>query len=121
MHKLFSAAAVAFLIAGAAIADDVDHYAAKPSDTLEEALANFSEYNNRMAEVLSREDLDFNDMQEIHQLTYTIEVALAKINEESEALAITLEEVHLASEGDSPSRLRDNAEDYLEQAQLLVP
>lgn len=120
MHKIMSAAVVALFVAGAAMADDVDHYAAKPSNTLEEALTNFSEYNERMAEVLAQEDLDFNDMQEIHEMTYTIEVALAKIIEDSEALAVTLEEVHLASEGDNPAQLRENAEAYLERAQLLV-
>jgi len=122
MNKLFTTTAAALLLAAPAFAqDDVDHYAAEPSETLEEAVANFSEYNARMAEVLAKDELDAVDMETIHELTYTIEVALAKINERTESMAVTLEEVHLSSEGDNPARLRGNAEAYLEAAQTLVP
>jgi len=121
MKTLLTAATVVLFMASPITADEVDHYEALPSDTLEQALTNFSTYNARMAEVLARADLDVNDMEEIHQLTYTIEVALAKITEVSEELAVTLEEVHLSSEGDNPARLRGVAEVYLDRAQVLVP
>ena len=99
--------------------DDVDHYAAKPSETLEQAMDNFVTYNRRMEEVLAREPLTVQDMEEVHQLTYTIEEALAKINEELAALPVVLEEVHLSSEGDNPAKLRGVAEAYMEKAALL--
>ena len=104
----------------AATADEaVDHYAPEPSETLGEAVENFVTYNNRMAEVLARDPLTVSDMEEVHRLTYTVEVALAKINEELGALAPVLEEVHLASEGDNPARLSGVAEVYLEKARVL--
>ncbi|RBI74555.1 hypothetical protein DQW77_07690 [Roseovarius sp. TE539] len=103
----------------AAADEAVDHYAPEPSKTLAEAVENFITYNNRMAEVLARDPLTVSDMEEVHRLTYTVEVALAKINEELGALAPVLEEVHLASEGDNPARLSGVAEVYLEKARVL--
>ena len=103
----------------AAAGDEVKHYAPEPSETLAEAVENFVTYNLRMQEVLSRDPLTVQDMEEVHELTYTLETALAKINEDLGALPVVLEEVHLASEGDNPARLRGAAEVYLEQATLL--
>ena len=121
-HMLILTTAMAVSLVGvtaAAAEEGVDHYAPEPSETLSEAVENFVTYNNRMAAVLARDPLTVTDMEEVHRLTYTIEVALAKINEELGALPPVLEEVHLASEGDNPARLRGAAEVYLERAEVL--
>jgi len=121
-----SALVTAFVIslavfAGTATADErFEHYEPKPSDTLEEAVQNLSEYNKLMVEVLNRGELSDVDMEEIHQLTYTLEVALAKITEEMSAVAATLEEVHLASEERNEAKLRGNADVYLETTGTVV-
>src|SRR5690606_14131897 len=70
------------------------HFEGKPSATLAQAVANFSEYNLKLNAILDGKVTDA-DMAEVHQLTYTLENALKKINEEMSALAGTLEEVHL--------------------------
>ena len=101
--------------------EKVQHYEAKPSETLEDAVKNFSEYNKKLSEVLSRESLSDSDMEEVHQLTYTLEVALAKINEEMSGIVDTLEEVHLASEERNEAKLRGVAEVYMEVATTVVP
>lgn len=73
------------------------HFEGTPSATLAQAVANFSESNLKLKTILDGKVTDA-DMAEVHQLTYTLENALKKINEEMSALAGTLEEVHLASE-----------------------
>lgn len=99
--------------------EGVTHYAAKPSDTMEQAVENFVTYNAMMQEVLAKDELSVEDMERVHELTYTIEIALARINEELGALPVVLEEVHLASEGDNPHALRGVAEVYLDTARHL--
>ncbi len=99
--------------------EGVSHYEALPSETLVDAVENFVTYNDKVQEVLAREDLSVADMEDIHNLTYTLEIALAKINEELGALPVVLEEVHLASESDNPAHLRAVAKAYLEQAEVL--
>jgi phosphoglycolate phosphatase-like HAD superfamily hydrolase len=117
--KTLIATAALGLSALSATADEVQHYAVEPSETLEQALTNFAEYNAKVREVLAREDLTVADMEEIHEYTYTIEVALAKINEEFGALPETLEALHLASEAHDPDEVRSLAETYFETAGKL--
>lgn len=97
----------------------VDHYFAEPSETIQEAVDNFVAYNAKVRDVLARESLDVADMEEIHQYTYTIELALAKINEEFGTLAETLEILHLASESYNEDEVRGVAEVYFETAGAL--
>ncbi len=107
-------------VAAPTMADDVDHYAAKPSETLEEAVKNFSEYNERLADILAKDELSADDLEGIHQLTYTLEVALAKINEEMADLPETLERLHLASEAPNAAEAQGVGKVYLETAQTVV-
>ncbi len=110
------------LFSNGALADEtIQHYEAKPSDTLEEAVRNFSEYNKRLAGILSQDKLTQSDMEQVHQLTYTLEVALAKINEDMTGIVDTLEEVHLSSEEYNEAKLRGVAEVYLEVATTVIP
>ena len=53
-------------------------------------------------------------MADNHQLTYTLEIALEKINQEMAALADTLEEVHVASETSAPEKLVEEGKKYMQ-------
>jgi len=121
-----SLALAGFLALGAdaalASSTDVTHYAAKPSETLAEAVANFSEYNALLAEVMARPTLTDSDLERIHELTYTLETALARINAAMADLPERLERVHLASEGhEAPDRVRALVRTYLDPARTVIP
>ena len=114
-----SAAVALGAVAPAPAEEGTSHYIAEPSETLEQAVTNFVTYNRKLRDVMARDPLSVEDMEEVHELTYTLELALAKINEEMGALPVILEEVHIASEGDNPQALRGVAEVYLESALAL--
>jgi hypothetical protein len=99
----------------------VDHYAAEESADLAEAMAKFSEFNKRMAAIVAMPSLSRDDIENVHQLTYTLEDALGKIIEEATELAELLESVHLASESSNVERLKARAASYLTIAQQLTP
>lgn len=101
--------------------EKVDHYAAETSADLAEAMVNFSTYNTHMADILAQSEMTRDRMEDIHQLTYTLEVALEKIITEAQELAERLEEVHLASEDSDPDKLTALATSYLAIARQLVP
>ncbi|MCL7930624.1 DUF6746 family protein [Halomonas llamarensis] len=108
---------------GMAVADQherADHFEGKEAKTLEEAVTNFSEGNARLAELISADSISNEQMGEIHMVTYTIENALQKIDAEVEAMAVSLEEVHLGSETLDQERVATNGADFLEAAQTLV-
>ncbi|SES70222.1 hypothetical protein SAMN05216326_10273 [Nitrosomonas marina] len=110
-----------FMVASAAAADDSHgHFKGKPSETLEQALVNFSEYNQKLSEVLKQETLSALDMQQIHELTYTLENALEKINASMLELTETLEAVHVGSETGDTETTRAEGLRYLETARQIV-
>lgn len=105
-----------------ALADErPDHYAGEPSETLEQALSNFSEYNDKLDKILSKDELSATDLNEVHQLTYTLENALEKIRSEYADLAEVLEEVHIASETTDSDSVKSKGQDYLETANKVSP
>jgi|SRR5699024_10728791 len=113
--------AVSLSVAAVAVADDdrPDHYKGLASPDLQTAVANFSEYNNRLEKELSGELTNAN-LEKIHQLTYTLEVALEKIEDELDDLADLLEEVHLASENYDFAGVKKHAPAYLETARTVI-
>jgi hypothetical protein len=107
-------------LAGSVQADRADHFKGLPADTLEEAVTNFSEYNEKLRAILARDELTAADIGTIHELTYTLENALEKINAEFAALAETLEEVHVASETADYGRVKEKGREYLSTATTVV-
>lgn len=113
------AVTASLLVAVPAIASDSDHFKGEPANTLEQAIANFSEYNHKLDQVLT-EELTPETMNEVHQLTYTLENALQKLDNEIDELEETLEKVHKASEHTDPDTVRSAGEKYLTNSRKIV-
>ncbi|SRR5690606_31064176 len=101
-------------LSGMALADASrpDHYHGKPAETLEQAVTNFRDANQDLARLLEG-DLNNADIAAIHETTYTLENALAKLQQELAQLAETLEAVHVASEKVDRETLKTQGADYL--------
>jgi hypothetical protein len=97
-----------------------DHFKGQASATLEQAISNLNEYNAKLAALLAKQQLEPLDMVEIHQLTYTLEVALEKLEDEIDTLKDVLEEVHKGSEMMQFERVRENGERYLATSQKIL-
>lgn len=97
-----------------------EHYKGQASETLPQAVSNFSEYNEKLAVLIEQDDLTPAELHQVHELTYTLENALGKIQAELEGLAQTLEEVHMASEKSDAATVRSKGGEYLETSRQLV-
>lgn len=120
---LFTALCFGLLGSTAANADDherADHFEGESAESLEQAVTHFTETNRQLAELLAQDELSNADLGTIHELTYTLENALAKIDEELDTMAVDLEEVHLGSETLEQERVRTHGAAYLEAAQTLA-
>lgn len=122
MQRMLAVAAITVTLSvpGLVSAAEVDHYEGKPSKNLDEALVNLAEYNRKLEEILGQEEISPGDMERIHQLTYTLEKALARINTEVADLAATLEQLHLSSESRERDAVREHGAGYLEGARKLT-
>ncbi|WP_372965873.1 DUF6746 family protein [Marinobacter sp.] len=117
---LTTAIGTALLFTVPAVADDdYHHFKGEPSHTLEQAVANFSEYNNRLEHVLAGE-LTPEAMNEVHQLTYTLENALEKLDDELDDIAERLEKVHKASEHAAPNTVKQEGAAYLNKSRTII-
>lgn len=105
--------------AGAMAEEQTGHFKGLAAPDLATAVINFSEYNNRLEKVLEG-DLTDMDLATIHQLTYTLENALEKINIDLEELAQTLERVHVASETFNRDALKEAGPTYLETSRIVI-
>ena len=119
MKKLVLAVALSGFFATSVMASGVEHFKGLPAETLEQAVANFSEYNQKLASVLAG-DIDNQAMVEVHELTYTLENALEKIHAEVAELVDTLEDLHVASEKFDAEDVKAKSDAYLSVATTLV-
>lgn len=122
MKRLASSLFVATLgLSLPVLADDrPGHYEGEPAETLEQAVANFSEYNSRLEAILGKGELSSADLHEVHELTYTLENALEKLRDEMEDLAEVLEEVHVASENADAATVMSRGRLYLETSRQVI-
>lgn len=98
----------------------VDHFKGLPAESLEVAVNNLTAYNQELQSLLAAE-LDQAALTRVHNVTYTLENALHKVQEEMQVLAETLEELHLASERYSAEAVSGHGQAYLEQAARVLP
>ena len=119
LRHLVLTAVTSLVIANPAMAEDANHYKGEPANTLDQAVHHFSEYNTKLETTLAGE-LTPETMNDVHQLTYTLENALKKMDDELEQLAETLERVHKASEHSDPNTVRSAGKQYLETGRKIV-
>lgn len=91
----------------------MDHFEGKPAPTLQAAMDNLETGNEQLRSLLAG-DLSATDMGRVHEVTYTLENALARIAEAREEAATVLEEVHLASERNDVDTVQADGDAYLE-------
>lgn len=111
----------ALLLSAPLQADDrPEHFEGKPSRTLTEAMAHFSEYNRQLEALLARGELTPQDLHDIHVLTYTLENALERIDDSVAQLQEQLEDVHKGSERADPEKVKRQGKAYLTLSRELV-
>lgn len=97
-----------------------DHFQGAEPTTLGEAFTLLREHNTQLAAIVEQDALSASDMTEIHRLSYTLENALERIEDEVEALAERLEEVHVASEEMDRDTVRRSAPEYLSGSDVFL-
>lgn len=121
MKTLFTTAILLLAVVSTpAIAmDDDDHFEGLPAETLDDALTNLRAGLPELHAALGGE-LDELAMNDIHELTYTLENAMARLRLEIIALEAELEALHLASERWDAGAVRTHGATYLEGASKLA-
>lgn len=115
--RLIAPVLLAASAAAGAQAPRIDHYSGEPAESTQQALANLAEYNARLEALLAKDEVDLHT---VHELTYTLENALQRIQADLAEAAEALEAVHLASEAADAAKARARGRDYLQATGPLV-
>lgn len=97
-----------------------EHFKGQPAKNLDQALFNLANFNAKLEEIMAKDELTPNDMATIHQLSYTLENALQRLDEEVDTMQAVLEEVHLASESMDYETVQKQGKVYLESTAKIV-
>ncbi|TQV73122.1 hypothetical protein FLL45_16850 [Aliikangiella marina] len=101
-------------------AEQVRHFAGKEVADYSQALAVLKSHNHQLKLLLSQKRLTKADLEQIHQMTYTMENAYQKMQQELTSTAEALEALHLASEGESSEKARELAKNYVVKSEQVL-
>lgn len=120
MKKQLTFALLATFFSSVLFATDVDHFKGQPSADLQSALCNLQQFDSKLKAITSKSDITPTDMANIHQLTYTLEVAVQKVQSELQTAADELEKVHKGSEAMDSDKVKQAGQKYLSRTKLLT-
>ncbi|MBK1621176.1 hypothetical protein CKO42_22710 [Lamprobacter modestohalophilus] len=105
-------------VSGSVAADELSpdgrpHFSGKDADSVKEAFHHFEEGNEKLEKYLKGDSIEGADLAHVHELTYTLENAIAKMQAALARLATSLEEVHLASERGDADVVLESGREYL--------
>lgn len=120
MKKLAILATLVAAVSANTMAADVDHFKGKSSPDLKSALCNLKEFDAKLKIATTGKKLTPEQMAEVHQLTYTLEVAVQKVQAELAIVAEELEKAHKGSEVMANEKVKKGAHEYLTRTKLLT-
>ena len=110
-----------FTVAAPAQADkNANHFPSLDAPTASVAFCNLKSYNEKLNAVVTKDDLTPLDMVKVHELTYTLENALARLQADLTTSAAALESVHLASEDMDQGIVQSAGQKYITAMQNFV-
>ncbi|KMT63967.1 DUF6746 family protein [Catenovulum maritimum] len=118
--KKLTTALLGVLISLNTSASEVAHFKAKPVTDLSSALCNLKQYDQQLRRLTSKTKMTFSDSAQVHELTYTLEVALQKVKDEVSRAAAELEKSHKASEVANFSLVKQASAEYLKVTKVLT-
>ena len=118
---LLTIAGLIFFTTSVAHADEkYSHFPSLQAPTTSAALCNLAAYNQKLQAIVNKKELSPEDMVKVHELTYTLENAVIKLQKNLETIAVDLEKVHKASEHLDQKVIKGSGDKYLAATQLIL-
>ena len=118
--KLLFIATTLSMTATASAEERYDHFPSLEAADMKTAFCNIQSYNQTLASITAKETLSVEDMVKVHELTYTLENAIMRLQADLNQAAIDLEEVHQASERLEQSTIQTSGKRYLDATRQLL-
>lgn len=105
---------------GVSAEEKYNHFPSLEAPNLQAAICNIQNYNKKLTAITNKAELEPVDMVKVHELTYTLENAVIRLQQELQTIAADLEQVHLASERLDPKTINEFGKKYLSQTTTLI-
>ena len=96
------------------------HFPSEESPNTVVALCNMAEFNKKLQAIVNKDAITPEDMVKVHELTYTLENAVMRLQKDLETIAVDLEKVHKASEHLDKKTIHRAGKDYLKATSELL-
>ena len=97
-----------------------NHFPSVASPTVSAAQCNLAKYNAILTKLINQPEMSITDMLSVHELTYTLEQAIERLQDSLEDVAEELEKVHKASEHLDPNVIVSSGQLYQEKLQAIL-
>lgn len=122
MNKLMTVV-IGCLMFGATSAnadEKYNHFPSLEAPNTKVALCNLVKFNDKLSAIANKSKLTPEDMVKVHELTYTLENAVIRLQKDLNTIAVDLEKVHKASEHLDQKTIEKSGQKYLEATALLT-
>ena len=118
---LTSSVAILLLTAPTLFAgEEYDHFPALEATNTTVAICNLNSFNASLQAILNKPQISVEDMVKVHELTYTLENAVQRLQQDLVVIAEDLEKAHKASEALQQESVRASGNAYLSALELLL-
>lgn len=97
-----------------------NHFPSLDAPNSSVALCNLAKFNQNLQAITKKAEISPEDMVKVHELTYTLENAVIRLQKELDTIAVDLEKVHKASEHLNEQVIKDSGEKYLAATKILI-
>lgn len=110
----------ALMISTAQADDKFSHFPSLDSPSTSVALCNLAEFNQKLQAIVNKKTITTEDMVKVHELTYTLENAVIRLQKDLKTISVDLEKVHKASEHLKADVITGSGTNYLTATNLLL-
>lgn len=100
--------------------EDYDHFASLEAPNTSVAVCNLNSFNKKLQAIVEKSELSAEDMVKVHELTYTLENAVQRLQQDLVDIAVDLEKTHKASEALKQDEVKMAGSAYLDELNLLL-
>ena len=121
MKKTLTIALSTLLLSTPAHTDDkYSHFPSLEAPNTSVALCNLVKFNKKLQAIANKPKLSTEDMVKVHELTYTLENAVMRLQKDLDVIATDLEKVHKASEVLDSKTVKGSGNLYLGATRLIT-
>ena len=100
--------------------EDGNHFPSLDAPNTTVAVCNLNNYNEKLKTILAKSELSDLDMLKVHELTYTLENAVIRLQKDLENIAVDLEKAHKGSEALKQDVIKQSGTDYLNALNMIL-